>query len=200
MAEASLTLVGQNKLQLPLNLAALKLHLIAPDQTKCQSWLQALTLWGVKPLSVTCSDLTSSEQNLALQQIRQADLVLGSLISPAQSAAELGVLADLQALPAMKLTVTEQKQLLQQLLQQAKVQGKQTVMVSLRTPYELTDFADSADLRLATYSYNQKPQTAVRPFSGPAYDAVIGFLLGKVQAQGQLPVSLLTKDNQVERR
>lgn len=200
LAEASLTLVGQNKLQLPLNLAALKLHLIAPDQTKCQSWLQALTLWGVKPLSVTCSDLTSSEQNLALQQIRQADLVLGSLISPAQSAAELGVLADLQALPAMKLTVTEQKQLLQQLLQQAKVQGKQTVMVSLRTPYELTDFADSADLRLATYSYNQKPQTAVRPFSGPAYDAVIGFLLGKVQAQGQLPVSLLTKDNQVERR
>lgn len=200
LAEASLTLVGQNKLQLPLNLAALKLHLVAPDQTKCQSWLQALTLWGVKPLSVTCSDLTSSEQNLALQQIRQADLVLGSLISPAQSAAELGVLADLQALPAMKLTVTEQKQLLQQLLQQAKVQGKQTVMVSLRTPYELTDFADSADLRLATYSYNQKPQTAVRPFSGPAYDAVIGFLLGKVQAQGQLPVSLLTKDNQVERR
>ena len=200
LAEASLTLVGTNKLQLPLNLAALKLHLIAPDQTKCQSWLQALTLWGVKPESVTCSDLTSLEQNLALQQIKQADLVLGSLISPAQSAAELGVLADLQALPTMKLTVSEQKQVLVQLLQQAKAQGKKTVMVSLRTPYELTDFAKSADLRLATYSYNQKPQTALRPFSGPAYDAVIAFLLGKIQAPGQLPVSLTTEDGQAQRR
>ncbi len=200
LAEASLTLVGTNKLKLPLNLAALKLHLIAPDQTKCQSWLQALGLWGVKPMSVTCSDLTSLEQNLALQQIKQADLVLGSLISPAQSAAELGVLADLQALPAMKLTVSEQKQLLVQLLQQAKAQGKKTVMVSLRTPYELTDFAKSADLRLATYSYNQKPQTASRPFSGPAYDAVIAFLLGKIQAPGQLPVSLTTEDGAAQRR
>jgi beta-N-acetylhexosaminidase len=200
LAEASLTLVGTNKLQLPLNLAALKLHLIAPDQTKCHSWLQALTLWGVKPESVTCSDLTSVEQNLALQQIKQADLVLGSLISPAQSAAELGVLADLQALPAMKLTVAEQKQVLVQLLQQAKAQGKKTVMVSLRTPYDLTDFAKSADLRLATYSYNQKPQTALRAFSGPAYDAVIAFLLGKIQAPGQLPVSLTTEDGSAQRR
>jgi beta-N-acetylhexosaminidase len=200
LAEASLTLVGKNKLQLPLNLAALKLHLIAPDQTKCQSWMQALKLWGVQPLSVTCSDLTSSEQNLTLQQIKQADLVLGSLISPAQSAAELGVLADLQALPAVKLTVSEQKQLLIQLLQQAKTQGKKTVMVSLRTPYELVDFADSADLQLATYSYNQKPQTALRAFSGPAYDAVIGFLLGKTQASGRLPVSLTTADGAGQRR
>jgi beta-N-acetylhexosaminidase len=200
LAEASLTLVGANKLHLPLNLAALKLHLIAPDQTKCQSWLQALTLWGVKPESVTCSDLTSLEQHLALQQIKQADLVLGSLISPAQSAAELGVLADLQALPAMKLTVSEQKQLLVQLLQQAKAQGKKTVMVSLRTPYELAEFAKSADVRLATYSYNQKAQTALRPFSGPAYDAVIAFLLGKIQARGQLPVSLTTADGQAQRR
>lgn len=190
LAHASLTVVGENQLQLPLNLAALKLHLIAPDQTKCQSWLQALTLWGVKPQSVSCSDLTSLEQKLALQQIKQADLVVGSFISPAQSAAELGVLADLQALPAMKLSVSEQKQLLAQLLQQAKAQGKKTVMVSLRTPYELTDFADSADLRLATYSYNQRSQTAQRPFSGPAYDAVIGFLIGKTPAQGQLPVLL----------
>jgi beta-N-acetylhexosaminidase len=190
LAEASLTMVGKNKLQFPLHLAALKLHLIAPDHTKCQSWLQALRLWGIQPLSVTCSDLTSLEQSLTLQQIKQADLVLGSLISPAQSAAELGVLADLQALPAMKLSVAEQKQLLLQLFQQAKAQGKKTIMVSLRTPYELADFASSADIQLATYSYNQKPQTAERPFSGPAYDAVIGFLLGKIQAQGQLPVSL----------
>lgn len=190
LAEASLTLVGTNKLQLPLNLAALKLHLIAPDQTKCQSWLQALSNWGIKPKFVSCSDLTSFDQKLAIQQIAQADLVLGSLISPAQSAAELGVLTDLQALPAMKLTVDEQKTLLMQLLQQAKASGKKTVMVSLRTPYELTDFANSADLRLATYSYNQKPQTAERPFSGPAYDAVIGFVLGKAKAQGQLPVVL----------
>ncbi|MDF3126821.1 glycoside hydrolase family 3 protein [Rheinheimera sp. 1928-s] len=190
LAEASLTQVGTNKLQLPLNLSALKLHLIAPDQTKCQSWMQALSGWGIKAKSVTCSDLTSFEQKLALQQIAQADLVLGSLISPAQSAAELGVLADLQALPAMKLTVTEQKKVLVELLQQAKAAGKKTVMVSLRTPYELSDFANSADLRLATYSYNQKPQTAERPFSGPAYDAVIGFLLGEVKSVGQLPVLL----------
>lgn len=190
LAQDSLTLVGTNKLQLPLDLAALKLHLIAPDQTKCQSWQQALALWGVKPQSVTCSDLTSFEQDAALQQINLADLVIGSLISPVQSAAELGVLADLQALPAMKLTVAEQKLVLVSLLQKAKAQGKKTVMVSLRTPYELTDFIDSADLRLATYSYNQKPQTAERPFSGPAYEAVIAFLLGKVTAPGQLPVTL----------
>lgn len=190
LAAASLTLVGHNRLSLPLDLAALKLHLIAPDQTKCQSWLQALHWWGVDPRSVSCSDLSSNDQAQALKHISQADLVLGSLISPAQSAAELGVLADLQALPAMKLTVAEQKQLLLQLLQQAKAQGKKTVMVSLRTPYELTDFASIADLQLATYSYNQKPQTAERPLSGPAYDAVIGFLVGKIQAQGQLPVSL----------
>lgn len=190
LAEASLTVVGPSKLALPLHLAGLKLHLIAPDQTKCQSWQQALLHWGVSPKSLTCSDLTSFEQQQALAQIAQADLVLGSFISPAQSAAELGVLADLQALPAMKLTVAEQKSLLQQLLKQAKAQGKHTVMVSLRTPYELADFADSADLRLATYSYNQKPQHAERPFSGPAYDAVIGFLLGKTKALGQLPVSV----------
>lgn len=193
LAEASLTLVGSNKLQLPLQFNALRVHLIAPDQTKCQSWLQALKDWNITPKSVTCSDLSSLEPqalSLALSQIKQADLVLGSLISPAQSAAELGVLADLRALPAMKLTVAEQKQLLQRLLQQAKALGKQTVMVSLRTPYELADFADSADLRLATYSYNQKPQNAKQPFAGPAYQAVLGFLLGKVQAQGQLPVSL----------
>ncbi|MCA1931461.1 glycoside hydrolase family 3 protein [Rheinheimera sp.] len=194
LAQDSLTVVGENKLKLPLDLAALRLHLIAPDPTKCQSWLEALSLWGIKPKSVSCSDLTSFEQSMAVQQIHQADLVLGSLISPVQSAAELGVLADLQALPAMKLTVAEQKQLLLQLLQQAKAQGKNTVMVSLRTPYELTDFAVAADLRLATYSYNQRPHTAARAFSGPAYDAVVAFLLGKIQARGQLPVSLVTKD------
>lgn len=190
LAAASLTMVGRNKLALPIDLSKLKLHLIAPDQTKCQSWLQALRWWGVTPSAVSCSDLSSKEQTETLQQIRQADLVLASLISPAQSAAELGVLADLQALPAMTLTVVEQKQLLLQLVQQAKRLGKKAVMVSLRTPYELTEFADSADIQLATYSYNQNAATAERPFSGPAYDAVIGFLLGKVKAQGQLPVSL----------
>jgi len=189
LAIASLTQVGENKLPFPLPLSQLRLHLLVPEQTKYQGWLQALTFHGIHPPSVSYSTFEQDE-SVVLQHIRDADLVLGCLLSPNQSAVELGVLADLLALKPATLSPEQQKKQLLHYFAYAKSIGKHTLMVALRTPYDLTEFADHADLRLATYSYNQQSQDADRPLSGPAYDAVIGFLLGQFQAKGHLPVQL----------
>lgn len=189
LAEASLTQVGTNKLPAGWQLEGQRLLLIAPEQTKCQGWQQALTLHQVKLKQLNCATLDQSAAELQTL-IDEADTILATLISPTQSAAELGVLADLLALTPVQLSPAEQKQKLLTALTYAKQQGKQNLLVALRTPYDLSDFADVADLRLATYSYNQQPLTAQRPLSGPAYDAVIACLLGKIQPKGQLPVQL----------
>ncbi|WP_337879791.1 glycoside hydrolase family 3 protein [Rheinheimera sp.] len=189
LAEASLTQVGTNKLPTGWQLEGQRLLLIAPEQTKCQGWQQALTLHQVKLQQLNCATLDQSAAELQTL-IDEADTVLATLISPTQSAAELGVLADLLALTPVQLSPAEQKQKLLTALTYAKQQGKRNLLVALRTPYDLSDFADVADVRLATYSYNQQPFSAQRPLSGPAYDAVIACLLGKIQPKGQLPVQL----------
>lgn len=189
LAEASLTQVGDNHLPEHWQLDGKRLLLIAPEQTKCQGWQQALALHQVQLSQLTCATLEQSDAELKAL-IDQADTVLGSLISPVQSAAELGVLADLLALKPVQLSPAAQKQKMLQALTYARQQGKQNLLVALRTPYELAEFTAVTDLRLATYSYNQQPLTADRPLAGPAYDAVIACLLGKIQPIGQLPVQL----------
>lgn len=189
LAQASLTLVGNNQLPSSFSLANQRILILAPESTKCQGWLEALKWHDIPVEAVQCATLEESS-NALHKKIDFSDVILGSLITPSQSAAELGVLADLLALTPTKISPLEQKRALKEAFTYAKSAQKNTILVSMRTPYELEEFTQLADVRLATYSYNQQPSTALRPLSGPAYDAVVGYLLGKFSLTGTLPVSL----------
>lgn len=188
LAQAALTKIkGKGR----LNKSVKKLHLYMPDQAKCLALTQALTL-EKQTLKITCSTFYRDNLTHLYRQIDQADAFLAANISPKQSAVEMGGMDDLSQIKKLKRKKWETDREVALLLQYAKQQNKQSIFVSLRTPYEATRYKPLATDVLTTYSYNQivvkhGPTSKV---TGASYTALAKLLSGKIVAQGQLPVSL----------
>ncbi|WP_246840559.1 glycoside hydrolase family 3 N-terminal domain-containing protein [Lacimicrobium sp. SS2-24] len=190
LADAALTQIGENNVNTPLT--AQTMHLLMPDRSKCLAMEQALSR-HLPDLTVSCTSLQSYLPQQQRQAMDNADILLVASITPAQSAVERGGMEDMQQVEAEAIAHQDQQALLPQQIDAAKRAGKEVIFVSLRAPYEIRTLAEKADLVLATYGYNTHvvPDTQANPqVHGPAFESLARYLAGKIDARGQLPVTI----------
>jgi len=188
LADDAITLVCGNSNTLPIN-ANQKIHLIMPDKTKCTALQQMLNKHLSGDTVITCTNMHDYELTQTQSQIKSADIVIASHISPKQSAVEMGGMDDLVANSKISDNVAD-PQSIYNFLKFAKQYNKQTVFVSLRTPYEISKFKDVADICLATYAYNTYVGTDSNTIKSPSLYALSKVLTGKISARGTLPVTV----------
>lgn len=193
LAEASITVIrGQQKLPLPASTQ--KLALLMPDTSSCLALQQALETEKAD-LATQCSSLQSYHAQTAKAMIEQSDAVLIASVTPASSAVELGGMEDLQQIRGQALSHQQIKALTPEMMAYAKSLNKPLYFVSLRTPYETSELATSADAVLVTYGYNTHQDGSfykddIPKVTGPAYAALAKVLTGKITATGTLPVTV----------
>ena len=100
--------------------------------------------------------------------MNEADVIIAANASPKQSAVEVGGMDDLADNPEFAIAKADQSAALESLLKQAKLANKKTVFVSLRAPYDISQFGKFADAVLATYAYNIDIDTEEK-IAGPAF-------------------------------
>ena len=188
LADDAVTLVCGNSNVLPIT-ANQKIHLIMPDKTKSIAIEQMLKSHLGNTALITYTNMRDFELPQAQNKIKNADIVIGSNISPKQSAVEMGGMDDLTANSKISDNVVN-PQKIYELLKLAKQFNKQTVFVSLRTPYEISEFKNLTDICLATYAYNTYHDYNSNLIKSPALNALCRVLTGKISAKGTLPVTV----------
>lgn len=190
LALAAITEVKNENNTLPLNIkSGTKVHIIMPDTRKCFALQQALLDNTNTLLSFSCTSLQGYEPISTLKEMNEADVIIAANASPKQSAVEVGGMDDLADNPEFAIAKADQSAALESLLKQAKLANKKTVFVSLRAPYDISQFGKFADAVLATYAYNIDIDTEEK-IAGPAFTALAKVLMGKASANGQLPVTV----------
>ncbi len=161
-------------------------YLLMPDADKCRRFSRALQ-HEIPAIALQCFDLRSHQ---SLPQLEPGAGVIGAYVAPEQSAVEAGVLADFRMDAAFNapLSVDQQLAKLQQQLAVARRQQATTVVVALRSPYQLPQFAGKVDIRLATYGYPYSLKPDQQP--GAVFVALARLFSGKTAATGALPVLL----------
>ncbi len=190
LAVEAITQVKNTHNTLPLTLkAGQHVHIIMPDTRKCMALQQALQSISKQTLNYTCSSLQGFDPQQAHTDINKADVVIAGNATPNQSAVEIGGMDDLKNDPQFALSNAQQPKALESLLKVAKKQNKNTVFISLRAPYDIAEFSDYAHAVLASYAYNiDHDKNDI--VTGPAFTALAHVLLGKLPANGTLPVTI----------
>lgn len=194
LANSTIVEIKNNEV-LPISNKVNNIHLSMPDTTKCMALTFALKT-RLPAVHISCSSLASSNTTANLALFEQADVLIAADISPNQSLAELGGMDDIQS---WRQRAPKDLQLSQQLaqLQAAKTQGKTTIFISLRTPYNVGLFAEYADVILASFAYNLNKTEYmddygrfITQYNGAIYNALADVITGKITATGSLPVSI----------
>ena len=208
LADRSITLV-ENKSALPLYLQDKEhIHVLMPwgEQGEALAYeLKQLQQQGLIGPKVTISSTRIADTNLEKERkaIRKADIVITGLMSTspyytASSLRQTPVQTTLKQADASASFIADTASLLAddgmldvdlitQVLQEANDQGKKTIYVSLRTPYDLSFFSNKADASLATYSYYGYQDGIQR---GPSLLALMRVLVNAVNPSGRLPVEV----------
>jgi beta-N-acetylhexosaminidase len=166
-----------------------RLHLIMPDTRKCVALEQAMQSLSSNAFAITCSSLQGFDVTLSKNNIQQADIVIAAHASPQQSAVEIGGMDDLVKISAHSLSQHEQPKALRKLLIYANQMQKPVLFISLRAPYEITEYAQLSNAILASYAYNIDIDNK-NMVAGPAFTALARVILGLDVALGELPVTV----------
>ncbi len=165
LANQSVTLVKNNGV-LPIkpNLSdhhPLRIHVLMPSKELASFSEKMKSFQGESKLTPSCLESSSFEQQKFA--IDHADVVIAgnSMIVPSASDKEV--------------------QLINQVLAYAKQQHKQTIYISLVSPYDLSLYESVSDAMLAGYSDRD-----------PVLLAEVRVIFGDLQAEGRLPVKLMT--------
>jgi len=188
LADDSITLVESNRNILPIKANQI-IHLIMPDKTKCIALKEMLKIHLGKDTCISYTNMHNYDFKDTECLIKNADTVIASHISPKQSAVEMGGMDDLTANVKISENVAG-PQSIYNLLKLAKQHNKQTVFVSLRTPYEISQFKEVADMNFATYAYNTYIDSDSNIIKSPALYALSKVLTGNTSAKGVLPVTV----------
>lgn len=157
---------------------------VMPDAARCNAFARSvfainrsITLKCISLASLPTDDITFDEN----------DILIAGDITPQHATYEMGGM-DAPAQLLNRASNTAQHTWLTSAMRQAKQSGATVVMIALRAPYILSDFAELADAALASYGYN----VAVNgnQASGAVFDVIAEVLLGKSHAQGSLPVTV----------
>ena len=118
-----------------------------------------------------------------------ADVLVVASIVPGESAVDLGGMEDLPGLRSRRLDLAALYQSYRKSLQAARASGSKTVFVSMRSPYESTQFHDLADVHFASFDYKAFIGPGQK-LEGPIYHALARALTSNVAPEGQLPVTV----------
>ena len=123
-------------------------------------------------------------------------MVIVADISPDQGLVEMGGMDDISQW-LQRPSKAQQLALQIELLKIAKASNKATVFISLRTPYNVSQFAPYSDAVLASFSYNANKVTYfddygrfITEYEGPIFNALADVLTGNKPATGTLPVTI----------
>lgn len=194
LARAAVTVV-EGEQRLPLQLKGKRTVLLMPDTSKGVLLRQYLQQLSPDSGELTVISLQRLNLDLAKQQIAAADQVIAAFISPMQSLAEIGGMDDLASVNNLADAYQKQQQYFYQLLQYGAALKKDQTFISLRSPYELSLYGPLVQRSLATYAYHSW-QEADGTLVSPVYLALAEVLLGKRQAKGKLPVTLVPLTHQ----
>ena len=189
LASAAITDIKAGQRATTLIKQARKVALIMPDTRKCMALQQALDHLSEQHRVFHCISLQGHDPEQAYLDINDADVVIAANASPPQSAVEIGGMDDVSALAQFALNRQQQPDALESLLQHAQQSDTPVIFVSLRAPYDITQFGAYAQAVLATYAYNIDVDDG-ETVKGPAFTALAKVLLGLRQAPGELPVTI----------
>ncbi len=133
-------------------------------------------------------DLQNEAADVSKNKIDCADIIIAGHIYPKQSAVELGGIEDLDTINQSLHKRRNSTQHLIDLLKYAKPLKSTIVFASLRTPYDIENFEDMADIAFACYSYNVRNVNSV--YEGATFSALASALHGNVVPSGRSPVML----------
>ena len=117
-------------------------------------------------------------------------MIISGFISPMQSLADIGGMDDMTGISNIAAAYQRQKTQFESLLPQIKASNKPHVFISLRAPYDITDYGRYADVVLATYAYNTAQDPTLMNAGNATYQALAQALLGQIKATGTLPVTV----------
>lgn len=179
----------------PLSDKIKNIHMNMPDKAKCMALTLALKSRR-EDLTISCTSMVNTAKSSIMNDISNADLVISADISPRQSMAELGGMDDItrwQQRPSSE----NQTDMLRSLTQQAKALGKKTLFISLRAPYNVSEYAPFSDAVIATFAYHLHGRSYfddygryITEYVGTSFNAIADVLTGELIPTGKLPVSI----------
>lgn len=191
LAKAAITQVKPQAAKWPFQLSDKpKLLLIMPDAMKAQALQAAIQHYGKQRFAIDTLSLQQRDISQAKVQIAAADVVISGFISPMQSLADIGGMDDMRGVANMAAAYQRQNQQFETLLPLIKLLKKPHIYLSLRAPYDISRFADSADIVLASYAYNTAEDASAIGAGNATYEALAQALLGLYPLTGQLPVTV----------
>jgi beta-N-acetylhexosaminidase len=201
LANSAVTLL-KNKQVLPLNITGVKrLHFVIANQQELAALTYATKRVLTKMLSasevekITLSHLVadSVESNTNMNTLlSKADVVIATLDIKTASLVDLGGMDDLA--PSYGSVAQQQEKLtyatlLKQQLTLAGKLKKPSILIAKGSPFLINEYTVLADAVLLNFDdriYNSTNQQKI----SPGFNASMAVIIGKVQALGQLPVTL----------
>ena len=195
LSRASISLLfGKEKLPITSS----RWFALMPDAARCLAFEAALAGANTKttnePLEFACLPLTAlPKAQLAMNLLKQADVLVVGNISPLHANYELGGL-DLPEHVKQRANETDVMAFSKKIMAAAKAQHKTVVFAPLRMPYKAQDVKELADVAIATFSYAVNiPSQSKREnqwVTSYGLDALVNVLLGNTVAEGRSPVLL----------
>lgn len=167
-----------------------KVLLIMPDQAKASALAASLSYYSKAALTIDMISLQQTDISDAASKIAAADIVISGFISPMQSLADIGGMDDMTGIRTIAAAYERQKSIFEALLPKVIAANKPHVYISLRAPYDISDYGQYADVVLATYAYNTAEDPSSIDAGNATYQALAQVLLGQISATGQLPVTV----------
>ncbi|MDP5142692.1 glycoside hydrolase family 3 protein [Rheinheimera baltica] len=194
LAQAAVTQI-KPAVGMPFTLEQQKnLLLVMPDNAKATALSAALRHYSKVPFAISVISLQQPDISDAIAKIAAADIVISGFISPMQSLADIGGMDDMTGISNIAAAYQRQKTQFETLLPQIKASNKPHVFISLRAPYDITDYGQFADAVLATYAYNTAEDPSLINAGNATYQALAQVLLRQIRPTGQLPVTVTGAD------
>ncbi|MCF2947808.1 glycoside hydrolase family 3 protein [Paraglaciecola aquimarina] len=191
LADQSIVEIKANQAIPKQIMQAKKLHLVFPkeDQAKAMSYaLNNISLkLGNQPWEITSSSLRDIDLLTTFEQIDDSDLVIVASDSQ-ETAVELGQAVDVIA--GQEINNKSNADLSLTILKYAKQNGLTSIFVSLKAPYQLDKFNQSADWVLASFDGKTYQALGSTGHTGPAFNSLAEIITGQIKATGNLPISI----------
>ncbi|MBT3135917.1 beta-hexosaminidase [Alteromonas sp. ALT199] len=171
---------------------------LMPDAARCLAFEAALTRPRFtdtnKPLEFACLPLTAlPETQLAINLLKQADVLVVGNISPLHANYELGGF-DLPEHITRRASENDVMAFSKKIMRTAKTQSKTVIFTPLRMPYKAQDVKELADVAIATFSYavniTKQSDKANQQVTSYSLNALADVLMGNALVEGRSPVSL----------
>ncbi|MBU2923143.1 glycoside hydrolase family 3 protein [Colwellia sp. 1_MG-2023] len=170
------------------------IHLVFPKKSQSEAMALALNQYalniGGASWSITSSSLDESNSTAMLEQLDNSELVIVANDSQ-KTAVELGQAGDLALATTLKKSSDKSnadKAL--DVLAYAKQKQLATIYISLKAPYQLEQFTNTADWVLACFDGNAYQVSGSDEYTGAVFNGLTQIISGQISATGHLPITI----------